>query len=315
MPSPSLLGGVWSAPPTPLNLAQRLDVDSVGRLLEQHVRLGVNGLMLAGTCGEGPWLRVEDRQQLTLAAVAASAGRLRMALQVTDNSIGRVLANIEQAAAWGAEIAVVDAPWILFNGTPARKLAHYREIVRQSALPVGLYDRGENSSNAVPDILLPELLAETNLVMVKDSSQSDTRRAIYLKACKSRPDLIVLNGDEFNCVSYLQAGYNGLLLGGGVFNGALANRIMAAVRAGNLAEAERLQARMNDLMYRVYGGPKIECWLTGLKELLVQMGIFSTNVNTLGYPLTPDCLAQIRGAVDGSDGLGYRADLFGLPSA
>ncbi len=313
MPSRSILGGVWSAPPTPLNSAQRLDVDSVGRLLEQHVRLGVNGVMLAGTCGEGPWLRADDRKQLTISAVAASAGRLRMALQVTDNSIGRVLANIEQAAAWGAAIAVVDAPWILFNGTPARKLAHYREIVRHSALPVGLYDRGEHSSNALPDAHLPELLAEPNLVMVKDSSQSDLRRDIYLKACQARPELVVLNGDEFNCVGYLRAGYSGLLLGGGVFNGALANRIMAAVRAGRFTEAERLQARMNDLMHRVYGGPKIECWLTGLKELLVQMGIFSTNANTLGYPLTAECLAQIRGAVDGSDGLGYREDMFGLP--
>jgi 4-hydroxy-tetrahydrodipicolinate synthase len=306
-----LTGGVWSATPTPLTAARRLDLDSVGRLVAHHLKLGVTGVMLGGTCGEGPWLRADDKEALTRAAVAASAGRLRIALQVTDNSAGRVLANIEQAAAWGAEVAVVDAPWFFLNGTPDRKLAHYREIARASVLPIGFYDRGKHSPNALPESHLPELLAEPNIVMVKDSSQTDSRRDIYLAAMKQRPELVVLDGDEFNCVSYLQAGYSGLLLGGGIFNGGIAHRLIAAVRAGNLPEAERLQARMNDLMLRVYGGPKIECWLTGLKELLVQMKIFTTNTNTLEYPLTETCAAQIRAAVDGSDGLGYRADLFG----
>ncbi len=308
-----LTGGVWSATPTPLNAQKRLDAASIERLVAHHVQLGVTGVMLGGTCGEGPWLRADDKEALTRATVAASAGRLRVALQVTDNSAVRVLANIEQAAAWGAEVAVVDAPWFFLNGTPARKLAHYREIIRASALPVGFYDRGKHSPNALPEEHLAELLTEPNLAMVKDSSQGESRRDIYVAAMKARPGLVVLDGDEFNCVSYLKAGYSGLLLGGGIFNGAIARQIIAAVKAGNLPEAERLQARMNDLMLRVYGGPKIECWLTGLKELLVQMKIFTTNTNTLDYPLTETCLAQIRGAVDGSDRLGYREDLFGLP--
>ena len=107
----------------------------------------------------------------------------------------------------------------------------------------------------------------------------------------------------------MQAGYDGLLLGGGIFNAALAIKIVAAVRAGEIARATELQERMNDLMYRVYGGPKIECWMTGLKELLVQLGVFSTNLNLLGYPLTDQCRTQIKAAVSGTDGLGYRADL------
>jgi len=81
------------------------------------------------------------------------------------------------------------------------------------------------------------------------------------------------------------------------------------VRAGDLAEAQRVQERMNDLMRRVYGGPKIECWMSGLKELLVQMGLFSTSHNLLGFPLTDHCRRQIADALSGADGLGYRADL------
>ena len=306
-------GGVWSATPTPLTADRRVDPLSVERLVEHHVKLGVTGLMLAGTCGEGPWLVDADRAALVRTAVAASRGRLRIAMQVTDNSAERTLANIEQAAGWGVELAVVAQPYFFLNATPERQLAYYRGIARRSALPMGFYDRGKASPYQLPDAQLAELLAEPNLAMVKDSSQSPAHRALFLAARTQRPGLVLLDGDEFDAVTYLSAGYDGLLLGGGIFNGGIARRIIRAVKNGDMAEAARQQARMNDLMWRVYGGPKIECWLTGLKELLVQMKIFSTNVNLLDYPLTAECRRQITEAVSGADGLGYRADLFEPP--
>ena len=123
----------------------------------------------------------------------------------------------------------------------------------------------------------------------------------------------ILSGDEFDCVRFLRAGYDGLLLGGAVFNARLATGIIAAVRAGDLAAARRRQARMNDLMWRVYGGPGITCWLAGLKELLVLMGLFSTRNNLLGYELGKSDRKRIHAAFDGSDGRRFQADLAGGP--
>ena len=302
-----LSGGVWSATPTPFSADRSVDPESVRRMVAHHIGLGVTGVMLAGTCGEGPWMRLADRELLTRTAVEAAGGRLRIALQVTDNSAGRVLDNIGRAAAWGAEIAVVEAPWFFLNATPERLLGHYREIARNSPLPMGLYDRGKASAFAMPASHLPELLGEKGIAMVKDSSTDPSRREIFLAARKARPDIVLLTGGEFDMVDYVRAGYDGALLGGGIFNARLALAIVEAVRTGKPEEADRTQARMNDLMYRVYGGPKIECWLSGLKELLVRMGIFSTRVNLLEYPLTERCVAQIKAAVEG----GYRKDLLG----
>lgn len=300
---------VWSATPTPFKSDGRVDVASVQRMVAHHLALGVTGLMVAGTCGEGPWLRDGDREVLVKATVEAAAGRLTVAQQVTDNSAGRVLDNIEQSAKWGVEIAVVAAPAFFLNATPQRQANHYAEVARRSPLPMGFYDRGAASPYVLPESFLPELLAEPNIVMVKDSSQQEARRKAYIKARDAKPSLMLYSGSEFDCVDFLSAGYDGLLLGGGIFNGAMARQIVAAVRAGDLARANALQERMNDLMYRVYGGKKIECWMTGLKELLVQLGVFSTNLNLLQYPLTDKCLADIKAAVSGSDGQGFRADL------
>ena len=300
---------VWSASPTPFLANGGVDVASVHRMVAHHLDLGVTGIMLAGTCGEGPWLREKDRETLVRSAVDAAKGKILLALQVTDNSSVRVLDNIEQAAAWGVEIAVVAAPSFFLNATPQRVLHHYLEIARRSPLPLGLYDRGAGSPYVVLESDLAELLAEPKIIMVKDSAQQASRRNAYIAARNARPGLVVFSGSEFDCVEYLEAGYDGLLLGGGIFNATLAHKITAAVRANDLPTAHALQARMNDLMYRVYGGKKIECWMTGLKELLVQLGVFSSNVNLLGYPLTALCREQIHAAVSGSDGLGYRDDL------
>jgi 4-hydroxy-tetrahydrodipicolinate synthase len=300
---------VWSATPTPMTAEGRVDEASVVRMVAHHVDLGVAGVMLAGTCGEGPWLRDRDREALVRTTVEAARGRLTVALQVTDSSSVRVLDNIDRAAALGVEIAVVAAPPFFLNATPKRLLGHYTEIARASVLPVGLYDRGAGSPYVVPEPMLADLLAEPNIVVVKDSSQQVSRRDAYLKGRAARPSLRLFSGGEFDTVEYLAAGYDGLLLGGGIFNARMALQILAAVRANDLVKANALQARMNDLMYRVYGGPQITCWMTGLKELLVELGVFATNRNLLDYPLTDQCRAQIKAAVSGSDDLGFREDM------
>jgi hypothetical protein len=58
--------------------------------------------------------------------------------------------------------------------------------------------------------------------------------------------------------------------------------------------AEKLQQRMNRMMFAVYGGKKIKCWLSGLKRLMVELGVFRTWKNYLDYPLTASCLRDIQ---------------------
>lgn len=286
--------GVWSAAPTPFTENMDIDEGSIRRMVEHHVRLGVKGLFLAGTNGEGPWLTNRQRRQLIHSVARANRGRMPLAVQVTDNSAPRVLDNIREAREEGANIAVVAQPYFFFNATPAAILAYYRTIIRHSPLPVGFYDRGRHSQVFVPESILPAIYAEPNLVVVKDSSRDPVRMQIALAARRKRPTLKLFDGDEFHATPYLKAGYDGLLLGGGVFNGYLAGLMIAAMARGEYALGERLQLRMNRMMWAAYGGKKIKCWLSGEKKLLVDMGIFRTWKNYPGYPLTPSCRKAIR---------------------
>ncbi len=294
LPERDLLTGVWSATPTPFTSDMHVDRAAAERLVEHHLRLGVRGLFLCGTCGEGPWMTDEQRSEFIRVVADTAKGRLTLAAQVTDNSAARILRNIQAVSAAGAEIAVIAPPYFLLNATPENVLAIYREAVRHSELPVGIYDRGADGAVPVPDEILGQIYAEDNVVMVKDSSGVPERRRIALEARAARPRLALLNGNEFECLTYLRAGYDGLLLGGGIFNGRLAGRIMAAAARGDWGAAEELQQQMIRLMWDVYGGRQITCWLTGLKHLLVRMGVFRTTAGFLRYPLTPECRAAIE---------------------
>jgi 4-hydroxy-tetrahydrodipicolinate synthase len=294
MPQMQVVGGVWSATPTPFTNDLQVDTVAVKRLVDHHRRLGVSGLFLAGTCGEGAWMTDRQKQTLVESVVKHAKGKLLIAVQVTDNSAARILDNIRAAKENGADLAVIAPPFFMVNATPANVLALYTQAIRESTLPVGVYDRGKYSNVQVADAILPKIYAEKNVVLIKDSSTDAGRRDIALAARRKRPGLRLLTGYEFEVVSYLQAGYDGLLLGGGIFNGYLARLIMDAVAAGKLPLAERLQRRLVRMNQDAYGGKKLSCWLSGLKKLMVEMGVFRSWKSYLNYPLSPSCIKAIQ---------------------
>jgi len=292
--SKDTLTGVWSATPTPLTQKMTVDTQSVKRMVDHHLRLRIRGLFLAGTCGEGAWMPERQKRLLVETVAKYAKGKMVVSVQVTDNSAARILDNMRTVREDGADIAVIAPPLFLLNATPRTLLNLYRQAIRESPLPVGIYDRGTFGSVVVPDEVLAQIYAEPKVIIVKDSSTNPIRRDIALAVRRKRPDLRLFDGDEFHCVDYLKAGYDGLLVGGGVFIGHLAGMIIKAVEDGDLPRAEKLQQRMNRIMYAVYGGKKITCWLSGLKRLMVEMGVFRTWNNYLDYPLTASCLRDIR---------------------
>jgi len=292
------LSGVWSATPTPFTHRMRVDAVAVRLLVEHHLRLDIKGLFLCGTCGEGPWMPDRERRTLVRTAVKAARGRLVIAVQVTDNSAARILENMRAAAADGADLAVIAPPFFLMNATSDNVTKLYLEAIRGCPLPVGIYDRGQRHAGAVvTDDALRRICAEPKVILIKDSSSDPERMKLFLRLRQTRSGLRLLNGDEFNCIEYMKSGYDGLLLGGAVFNGRIAGLIVDAVQGERFREAEHLQRRMNRLMWDVYGGKKITCWIAGLKHLLVEMELFRTPRSFLNYPLTSECRRAIAEAL------------------
>ena len=160
----------------------------------------------------------------------------------------------------------------------------------------------------IPEAHLQEIYEMPKVVMVKDSSGDKNRRAKALAARIGKPELQLFNGDEFRCVEYLEAGYDGCMFGGAVATMPRLKRISELLVEGKIEEAEQADAEMRRVLFGIYGGEAIACWLTGLKHYLVVRGLFDTAASYLGYPLTDECRAFIETTVAEE---GRRNDEFG----
>ena len=109
---------LWSAMPTPLLPDFEIDLESLARSVEWQNGLGIEGLFVAGTCGEGPFLRERQIDILTRSTVELSAGRMPVSVQVTDNSSGRILDRIARAKDNGANMATLAPPHFERFATP-----------------------------------------------------------------------------------------------------------------------------------------------------------------------------------------------------
>ena len=157
-------------------------------MVAHHLRLGIKGLFLAGTNGEGPWLPERERRKLVSEVVKHAAGKMIISVQVTDNSSARVADNMRTAREDGADVVVISSPYFFFNATPSTLLAFYRESIDRSPLPVGIYDKGKSASVFVPGEVLKAVYEEEKVVLIKDSSLDPKHAAIALAARKKAPN-------------------------------------------------------------------------------------------------------------------------------
>ena len=287
--------GAWSAMATPLTADGRVDEDALAKLIEHQLKLGIKGLFLAGTAGEGPFLADRERMRLAEITVRCVAGRMPIAMQITDNSAERMIENLERYQGTGIDIAVIAPPFFQLNAEQGDFLYDlYKRVIDASRLPVGIYNRGKYSSVYVSPELLGRLLDDPKVILCKDSASMPEFTEAILAAKKRRGGkLAVLCGNEFDCVTYLKAGYDGLLFGGGCFNGAYAAEMHRLARLGKFDEAQKLQDHLVEVMYKVFGGKSISCWMAGQKELMVRLGVFNTPKTYLNYQLTEECSRMI----------------------
>ena len=291
--------GIWSATPSPFTAELKLDTSALPRLIEHHLRLGVKGLFLGGTSGEGPWMSDSMRIELAKEVVKSNKDRMLLAMQVTDNSAMRIIDNIKRIEDSGIDVAVIAPPFFQINYTQEYLKNLYLEVIESSSLPVGVYHRGKHSSVMIETATLEQIIAHPKVIMIKDSSCDLSAREMICKAAAKRKDeLFALNGNEFDSVPYAEAGYDGFLFGGACFNGLMANKIFQLAKAGDIAGAQAMQDHMNEVMTKVFGGEGLPCWLAGQKQIMVELGIFNTRKTIINYQITDECIKTIKSVVE-----------------
>ncbi|MDW8107412.1 MAG: dihydrodipicolinate synthase family protein [Armatimonadota bacterium] len=200
--------GVHVAAITPFNSAGAVDAPVFVRLLAHFEAQGAQGVVIAGSTGEGPSLSAPEKAHLY--EVAASAkGKLQIVAGVLVCSLDEALYLARQAYRAGCDALMV-APPFYYAPSLEGLIAFYRAVLDASRLPVVLYNIPQRTHVKITPALLDALIDHPNLVGVKDSSGSV--RSLY-QFLRYAPRLRVWVGEEKLLLRCLQRGGAGTISG------------------------------------------------------------------------------------------------------
>ncbi|MEO6836571.1 MAG: 4-hydroxy-tetrahydrodipicolinate synthase [Candidatus Tumulicola sp.] len=240
------LGTIVTAMITPFDRRGMLDVAETERLARWLVDRDTDGLVLAGSTGEGQTLDRSERVALWAAVKGAIGARAAIIANAGTNGTRESVAAAEDAAAAGADAILAVVPY--YNKpTQSGMIKHFIAIAAATALPVIVYNiPGRTGANMLPETLLELAYACENLAGVKESSGDVKQIGTILR---DRPKHFkVWSGDDHLFLPCLAMGADGVIGVASHLCSREYRRMFDAYRAGRVNEAAEIHASLLPLI-------------------------------------------------------------------
>ena len=225
--------GVFPAVTTKFHADETLDHKEMERCFALQVEAGVDGLIVAGSLGEGPMLSLEERSQI-LKTAKAVAGKLPVLMTINEAGTREAEAAARTAAQGGADGLMV-VPSMVYHTNPAETVATLNDVANAGGLPVMIYSNKIAYRVDVTCDIMGELAANPLFVAVKESSDDIRRSTDIINRFGDRFDLFT--GVDNLAYEALSVGAVGWVAGLVVAFPKETVRIYQLMRAGRNAEA------------------------------------------------------------------------------
>jgi 4-hydroxy-tetrahydrodipicolinate synthase len=233
-------GRVLTAMVTPFDAQGAINFDVAGQVAKFLAANGSDGLIVAGSTGEGPTLNDDEKLQL-FSHVAA---------EVTIPVIaGSTFANTQQSVSLTKRLTSSGVAGVLAT-TPAYSRpnqmgikAHLAAVADATELPVMLYDIPSRTGRKIAGETTIALVSEhANIVALKDAS-GDLETARHVKQTLG-DQLDLYSGDDALLLPFLAEGAVGIVSVASHWAGPEFQSIIAAFGAGDLATAQEITERL-----------------------------------------------------------------------
>lgn len=284
------IAGIWSSIPTPFTENLELDTESVSRLVEHHVRLGIKGLFLSSVIGEGPLMSDSMKKDLATEVVECNQDRMLLSMLIEDNPAKLMIHDIKRIKDIGIDIAVIGFPFTPVDIEDKYLKELYFSVLEKSPLPIALCHVNRLASAS----LLGEILLHPKVILVKNFSSDPGITAMILNTVKGREkELFSLGGNEANCMPSVGRNYDGYILNSACFTGFLSNTVFEFAKAGRIKDAREIQDYINSILFKIFG-LNLENYLVGRKQMMLELGIFNTAKTLQDYEISDECLTAIK---------------------
>lgn len=279
------LGSIVTAMITPFEQSGGVHTREAARIASFLVERGNDGLVVAGSTGEGQTLSREERSALFAAVKQAVGGRAAMIANAGSNDTRDSVTSVQDAERAGADAILAVVPY--YNKPTQRGMfAHFSAIAQATALPVIVYNiPGRTGANMLPETLLGLADAHANVAGVKESSGDLMQIGTIL--AQRKPGFIVYSGDDHLFLPCLALGADGVV---GVASHLCSPQYRAmfdAYHSGNVAEAARIHGSLLPLIQALFATTNPIAVKWAMRELGFQTGECRLPLDTI-----PDAVAQ-----------------------
>ena len=166
---PANLGAILTAMVTPFDSHGQIDEEAVVTLINHLVEHGSDGVVVCGTTGEAATLDDDEHLRMIELVVAELRGRATVVAGVGSNDTRHAVKLTERATELGADALLSVNP---YYNRPSRRgiLAHYREVVRATELPILLYNIPQRTGADLSNDLVAELGQLDHIFAVKQAN-------------------------------------------------------------------------------------------------------------------------------------------------
>ena len=270
---------------------------------KQHLRCladtkGVTGIVANGHAAEVSSLSREERQRALALALEEVGDRLPIIAGVYADGTQEAITFARDAKAAGAQGLLVFPPTIFMWGAqvkPDMVLRHFSVLADAIDLPLIVFEYPPVSGLGYSPETLSELCKIPSVVGVKDWSNDIVAYEKNLRALRAsgRP-VAMLSSFTMSLMATFLLGSDGCISGMGSVAADLQAALYAAVTAGNLAEAHRINDRLAPLVNVFYAPPFVDMH-NRMKEALALLGrIPAAHVRPPLTPVSDDERHRIR---------------------
>lgn len=226
---------------TPFTRSGGVDEKAHAHNVRSLAERGIDGFVLGGSNGEGPYLEPGERARLIK---TIRRRRTHIMAGIAFESLRGALSAVAEVTEAGADSLLVMTPTTLSRGRE-EVVEHYFETVADtSSLPVFLYSVPAITAYSMPVDMVARLARHSKVVGMKDSSGDVVRLQSILDATPD--DFILYSGASKALTAAIAVGCHGAITGSGNYVPELVLEIIETARRNPL-EARKLQSRLSAL--------------------------------------------------------------------
>jgi len=207
MSKQALFTGSGVALVTPMHPDGSINYGKLEELVDWHAEAGTDALIICGTTGEAPTLKMEEHLEAIRVAVSRGAGRMPIIAGTGSNDTDHCIASCRSAKEIGADGLLLVTPY--YNKTSQRGLiAHYEAVAAATDLPLILY----NVPSRTGLNILPETAAQLyrNVDTVAGLKQASPDLAATAKLA-AMSEIPIYSGNDDLTVPILSIGGVGVI--------------------------------------------------------------------------------------------------------